>query len=316
MVSADPLRSQISGDAVPAIRFDRLTKRYGKSRGVDDIDLTVDTGSIFGFIGPNGAGKTTSIRTLLGFLRPTSGTVRVFGQDIGTDGPGIRRRVGYLPADVRYYRDMRAADLLRYSAAFYGSDPDGRRERRLDELADRLGLTLDRRFRALSTGNKKKVGIIQALLHSPDLLVLDEPTSGLDPLAQHAFFQLLRDERDRGTTIFFSSHVLSEVQSLCDRVAVIRQGRIVDVQDVDDLVVSRVKRVHVRMGDGAALQALDLPARAEPGSSDVEWLHTGDMTELLVLLARAGVQDVTIADPPLEDVFMHYYDDAAEGAMQ
>nr|ASV47097.1 ABC transporter [uncultured bacterium] len=295
-----------------AIAFDRLTKRYGKARGVEEVDLTVGAGTIFGFIGPNGAGKTTAIRTLLGFLRPTSGTVRVFGQDVARRGPEVRRRLGYLPADVRYYRDMRVDELLRYSARFHGPF-DAAAQARLAELAGTFGLALDRRFRALSTGNRKKVGIVQALLHRPDLLVLDEPTSGLDPLVQHTFFRMLREERERGTTVFFSSHVLGEVQRLCDRVAVIREGRVVDVQDVEDLLVGRYKRVRVRARDAAALAGLDIPGRtaADLGPTEAEWLYRGDAGELLARLAKVDLQDVTIEEPSLDDVFLHYYDDGS-----
>jgi ABC-2 type transport system ATP-binding protein len=209
-----------------------LTKRYGKARGVDDVTLAIEPGEIFGFIGPNGAGKTTTIRTLLGFLRPTSGSAAIFDLDVVMRSREIKKQVGYLPADVNYYDDMRSGELLGLSARLHGVPAAGR----IADLSAIFGLDLRARIRDLSTGNRKKVGIVQALLHEPDLLILDEPTSGLDPLVQHAFFELLRSEKERGRTIFFSSHVLSEVQRLCDRVALPRaaDGRLMLAVDVSN----------------------------------------------------------------------------------
>ncbi len=203
-----------------------LTKYYGKTRGIEDVDLQIEKGEIFGFIGPNGAGKSTAIRTLLGLIKPTRGSATIFGKDITTHGPQIRQSIGYLPSEVFYYDGMRVRDLLRYSASFYDK-PKQVMHRRIEELAELLQLDLTRKIDDLSYGNKKKVGIIQGLLHDPDLIILDEPTGGLDPLMQQTFFQLLRDENAKGVTILFSSHILSEVQKLCDRVGIIKDGKLV-----------------------------------------------------------------------------------------
>ena len=200
------------------IEVNQLTKYYGKSRGIDDVSFNVEQGEIFGFIGPNGAGKSTTIRLLLSLIHPSSGSARVFGKDVTTQGPEIRSDIGYLPSEIFYYEGMKVNDLLKYSASFYKKDCSERSR----ELSEIMELDLNRRISDLSLGNKKKVGIVQGLQHSPSLLFLDEPTSGLDPLMQRKFFDLVRAENTRGVTVFFSSHILGEVQRLCTRVAIIR----------------------------------------------------------------------------------------------
>lgn len=210
------------------IETKKLTKYYGKSLGIIDVDMSVAEGEIYGFIGPNGAGKSTTIRTLLGLIYPTGGSATIFGKDIIKYGPEIKEEVGYLPSEVFYYDDMKVIDLLKYSGSFYKRDR-GLIERRIKELAGIMNLDLNKKIDDLSYGNKKKVGIVQGLLHEPKLIILDEPTGGLDPLMQQKFFDLLREENEKGVTILFSSHILSEVQKLCDRVAIIKEGRIIKV---------------------------------------------------------------------------------------
>ena len=211
-----------------AIQTRKLTKYYGRARGIIDVDLDIREGEIFGFIGPNGAGKSTTIRTLLNFIFPTSGTASIFGMDCFRDSSRIKKENGYLPSEVNYYDDMNVSDLLDYSASFYGKDCSGR----IKELAGIFEVEVNRKIEDLSTGNRKKVAIVQALLHEPRLLILDEPTGGLDPLMQNRFFDVLKDENSKGVTIFFSSHILSEVQKMCDRVAIIREGRILRVERI------------------------------------------------------------------------------------
>ncbi len=220
------------------IEVTNLTKYYGKARGIVDVSFSEEEGEIFGFIGPNGAGKSTTIRLLLSLIHPTSGSAKVFGQDVVTHGPEIRRDIGYLPSEVYYYEGMKVIDLLKYSASFY----DGDCTQRLHELAELMELEMNRRISDLSYGNKKKVGIVQGLLHSPKLLFLDEPTAGLDPLMQRKFFNLIREENARGVTVFFSSHILGEVQRLCNRVGIIREGRIVEISDIRTLQQNNYKR--------------------------------------------------------------------------
>src|SRR5512137_1453546 len=231
-----------------------LTKYYGKSRGIVDVSFSEEEGEIFGFIGPNGAGKSTTIRLLLSLIHPTSGTARVFGKDVATHGTEIRRYIGYLPSEIFYYEGMKVIDLLKYSASFYERDCT----RRMHELSEIMELELNRRISDLSYGNKKKVGIVQGLLHSPSLLFLDEPTSGLDPLMQRKFFDLVREENARGVTVFFSSHILGEVQRLCTRVGIIREGKIVEISNIRTLQKNNYKKVNIA-AEGLTPTVFDLP---------------------------------------------------------
>jgi ABC-2 type transport system ATP-binding protein len=287
------------------IEVSHLTKYYGKSRGIVDVSFGVEEGEIFGFIGPNGAGKSTTIRLLLSLIHPTSGSARVFGKEVTTHGPAIRRDIGYLPSEVYYYEGMRVIDLLKYSASFY----DGDFSARMGELAEYMELDLNRRISDLSYGNKKKVGIVQGLLHRPKLLFLDEPTAGLDPLMQRKFFDLIRQENAGGVTVFFSSHILSEVQRLCTRVAIIREGRIVEISDIRTLQKNNYKKVSVS-ADELEPSAFELPGvtnlQAENGS--LRFFFRGDINAVLQKLGSLKVSDVTIEEPTLEEIFMHYYE--------
>lgn len=288
------------------IEVEHLTKYYGKAHGIEDVSFTVEEGEIFGFIGPNGAGKTTTIRTLLGLLFPSRGAARILGKDIFREGPEIRRYIGYLPSEVFFYERMRVRDLLHYAASFYPGD----HRQRLRELAEYMELDLDRKVDELSYGNKKKVGIVQGLLHAPKLLFLDEPTLGLDPLMQLKFFELIRRENQgRGVTVFFSSHILSEVQRLCNRVAIIREGRIVEISDIRTLQQKSYKKVTV-MAEGLNSERFDLPgvANLQVENSTVRLYFKGDINVILKRLADLQVRDVTIEDPTLEEIFMHYYE--------
>ncbi|GAB4532758.1 MAG: ABC transporter ATP-binding protein [Anaerolineales bacterium] len=287
------------------IEVSNLTKYYGKARGIVDVSFQVEEGEIFGFIGPNGAGKSTTIRLLLSLIYPTSGSARVFGKDVVPHGPEIRRDIGYLPSEVFYYEGMKVIDLLRYSASFYPGDHTAR----MHELADYMELDLPRRIDDLSYGNKKKVGIVQGLLHAPKLLFLDEPTSGLDPLMQRKFFDLIRKEnRERGVTVFFSSHILGEVQRMCDRVGIIREGRMVEISDIKTLQQNNYKKVHVS-GPGLDAAAFELPGVTNLQADDgrLRFFFRGDINDVLAALARQHVVDVNIEEPTLEEIFMHYY---------
>lgn len=287
------------------IEVENLTKYYGKSRGIVDVSFREEEGEIFGFIGPNGAGKSTTIRLLLSLIHPTSGSARVFGKDVTRQGPEIRRDIGYLPSEVYYYEGMKVIDLLKYSASFYPGDST----RRMNELSELMELDLQRRISDLSYGNKKKVGIVQGLLHGPRLLFLDEPTSGLDPLMQRKFFNLIREENARGVTVFFSSHILGEVQRLCTRVGIIREGRIVEISDIRSLQQNNYKKVRLT-AEGVRAEAFDLPGvtnlQAENGA--VHFFFKGDINAVLQRIAGLRVGDVTIEEPTLEEIFMHYYE--------
>ncbi|BCB04151.1 ABC transporter ATP-binding protein [Bacillus sp. KH172YL63] len=287
------------------IEMKELTKAYRKGRGIEDVTFSIQEGEIFGFIGPNGAGKSTTIRTLLNFLQPTGGHATVFGKDITTDSKEIRKRVGYLPSEVHYYDDMKAIDLLLYSAKFH----QYKNTDRIHELAARLQLDLHKKIEDLSFGNRKKVGIIQAILHEPKLLILDEPTGGLDPLMQNVFFELLEEENRKGATIFFSSHILSEVQKLCDRVAIIKEGRLVAVEKVETLTKNNLKRIHmvVETEDLAELEFAGIKECRQNGK-EINLLYNGKVKELLGHLHGMDIVDVTIEEPSLEEVFMHFYE--------
>jgi len=293
---------------VPVIETVNLKKYYGKSRGIEDVSLSVEEGEIFGFIGPNGAGKSTTIRTLLNFIFPTSGRARVFGLDVVDESRRIRTQVGYLPSEVGYYEDMTVQALLEYSARFYGLDRRSSLSR-INELTDTFELDRRRKIHSLSMGNKKKIGVVLALLHRPRLLILDEPTGNLDPLMQKQLFEVLQEENERGTTIFFSSHVLSEVQRFCHRVAIIKEGRILEVEEIEKLRRGLVQKVRIVFKDEIAA-GLELPGiihQARNGRT-IDMLYEGDINELVRLLAGRELENLWLEEPPLEEVFLHYYE--------
>jgi ABC-2 type transport system ATP-binding protein len=287
------------------IEVEHLTKYYGKARGIVDVSFSVEEGEIFGFIGPNGAGKSTTIRLFLSLIYPTKGSARIFGRDCIADGPAIRQEIGYLPSEVFYYEGMKVLDLLKYSASFYQKDCT----KRMYELADLMELDLKRRIDDLSYGNKKKVGIVQGLLHSPKLIVLDEPTSGLDPLMQQKFFNLIREENKRGATIFFSSHILGEVQKMCDRVAIIKDGSIINIQDIKTLQKDNYKKIKIT-GSGMtdAVEKLEGVTSVETSNGTVSFFYKGDINTVTKLVSKQPITDLTVEDLTLEEIFMHYYE--------
>ena len=288
-----------------AIETNKLTKYYGKARGIVDVSLAVEEGEIFGFIGPNGAGKSTTIRKLLGLIKKTSGSASIFGLDCEKDKVKILAEVGYLPGEVFYYDNMRAIDLLRYSASFYKKDCT----QRIKELADALSLDLNKKIEDMSLGNKKKVGIVQGLLHSPKLIILDEPTSGLDPLMQRTFFDLIQRENERGATVLFSSHILGEVQRICNRVAIIKDGRIVDLRRIEDLRRNSYKKVGITTE--SPLEGFSLPGAAKitQEGNQTSFLYSGEVNALFAKLASLPLVNADVSEPELEEIFLHYYVD-------
>ena len=286
------------------IETSNLTKFYGKARGIKDISLSINEGEVFGFIGPNGAGKSTTIRILLALIRPSSGEAKIAGLDCTKQSKEIKKILGYVPSEVNYYDDMRVNDLLKYSARFYRKDCN----QRIKELADRFELDLHKKIDSLSYGNKKKVAIIQALIHEPKLLIFDEPTGGLDPLMQNIFFETLEEEHKKGTTILFSSHILTEVQRMCDRVAIIKDGQLLKVEHVDELRKNNFKKVQLELGAAAKvnLQAEGI-TKVEQKGNVVDFLYSGDMKQLACLLYSNDILNFVVEDPSLEEIFMHYY---------
>lgn len=289
-----------------AIEINNLTKYYGQARGIIDVSLTIDEGEIFGFIGPNGAGKSTTIRTLLGLIYPNSGSAKIFGRDCITEGPLVRKNIGYLPAEVYYYDNMKVIDLLKYSASFYRNVSIDR----IYELAEIMDLDLKRKIDDLSYGNKKKVGIVQGLLHKPRLIILDEPTSGLDPLMQQNFFNLIREENNDGATVLFSSHILGEVQKLCSWVAIIKEGRIIAVEDIKSLQQTNYKRFSIELEKGVSTDYFDIPGVADlkAEQNKINFLFKGDLNKMIGILHDQKLINITIEEPDLEEVFLHYYE--------
>lgn len=294
-----------------AIATHNLTKRYGPHAALQNLNFCVPTGRLFGFLGPNGAGKTTAIRLLLGLLRATAGRAEVLGHDAWREGPKLRAEVGYLPGDVRFYDWMTGRATL----AFFDAARGSRAGPELPRLVERLDLDLDKRVRDYSRGMKQKLGLIAALMHRPQLLILDEPTTSLDPLMREVLYEELRQTVAESRTVLFSSHTLAEVEALCDEVAILRDGQLIEQQRMDVLRERAVRHVTVRFRDGAQ------PCPALPPGLEVReqsgrrllatW--TGSPDRLLSWLAGCAVEDVTIAPPDLDDLFLAYYADTRPG---
>jgi ABC-2 type transport system ATP-binding protein len=288
------------------IEINNLTKTYGKARGISNISFNVEEGEIFGFIGPNGAGKSTTIRTLLSLIYPTSGSATIFGKDSVKYAPEIKKEIGYLPSEVFYYDNMKVKDLLKYSASFYKKDCT----KRIDELAGIMNLDLNKKIDDLSLGNKKKVGIVQGLLHEPKLIILDEPTSGLDPLMQQKFFELLQEENKKGATILFSSHILSEVQKLCNRVAIIKEGQLVTVEKISTLQENNYKKIKIETKTKLGQDYFNLEGinKLEVKDNVISFLFRGNINDILKKITEIEITNLWIEEPDLEEIFMHYYE--------
>jgi ABC-2 type transport system ATP-binding protein len=286
----------------------KLTKKFGSLVAVDHIDLDVRRGEIYGFLGPNGAGKSTTIRMLLGLIRPSEGTALVFGKDIRKQGTEIRRGIGYLPGELEMYENLSARQFFEYSASLYGVEDIGFAL----ELADRLNVTnLDVSIGSLSQGNKQKVGIVQALLHRPALVILDEPTNALDPLIRHELYEILVLAKSEGMTIFFSSHVLAEAERICDRVAIIREGKLSRVGTVEELKTLAPKRVRITFSDSVAPDLFQsIPGVTEAsrdGDGNIELLVRQDLDDVIRLAAQHSIVDLSSEDMSLEEIFLGYY---------
>jgi ABC-2 type transport system ATP-binding protein len=287
------------------IEVNKLSKYYGKHRGIEDVSFTVEEGDIYGFIGPNGAGKTTTIRTLLALIYPTSGSATIFGKDCIKDADQIAKEVGYLPSEAFYYERMKVKELLKYAADLYKKDC----RTRIAELSERLKLDVNRKITDLSFGNKKKVGIVASLLHSPKLLILDEPTSGLDPLIQQSFLELLREENEKGMTILFSSHVLSEVQKICNKVGIIKEGKIIDIQKISELRKYGYKKIELTAKGNIpeGYFGIDSIANYQQTGNNASFIFRGDVSLIVGMMHKLDVSDVFIEEPSLEEIFIHYY---------
>lgn len=286
------------------IEIKNLTKNYGKARGIIDVNLNVEQGEIFGFIGPNGAGKSTTIRTLLGLIYPSKGSATIFGKSC-IEYPEVRKYLGYLPSEVFYYENMRVIDLLKYSASFYKKDCT----KRINELAEIMDLNLKRKIDDLSFGNKKKVGIVQGLLHEPKLIILDEPTGGLDPLMQQRFFELIADENKKGATVFLSSHILGEVQKMCSRVAFIKDGKIIRLEKMSTLHENSYKRINIEAKSAITKEAFNISGVSdlEVKNNTAHFIFKGNINSIMKIIAEIELRNISIVEPDLEEIFMHYY---------
>ena len=291
----------------PAIDITDLSKFYGKARGIEHIDLEIGEGEIFGFIGPNGAGKSTTIRILMNMIFPSGGSARIMGMDVIRDTRKIKKQVGYIPSDANAYSSMKVREFLNYCIRFYETQ-DG--DQRITELSDLFELDLNRQITDLSLGNRKKVSIVQSLLHRPKLLILDEPTTGLDPLMQSVFFELLRTENKNGMTIFLSSHILSEVQMICKRVAIIKGGKIIQLEDIDNLRKKQLKKVSVELGDHMSNGTLTIHGAENvikgPGNL-LSFMYSGNINDLIDILSGKQIINLIIEEPTLDEIFLHYY---------
>jgi ABC-2 type transport system ATP-binding protein len=291
----------------PIIEASNLSKYYGKARGIESVNLEIGEGEIFGFIGPNGAGKSTTIRILMNLIFPTSGSARIMGLDVIRQTKEIKQKVGYIPSDANAYSRMDVNEFLKYCLRFYKVRNGGSR---ISELSDMFELDLKRKIADLSLGNRKKVSIIQSLIHNPRLLIMDEPTTGLDPLMQSVFFEILRSENLKGTTIFFSSHILSEVQFFCKRVAIIKEGKIIQIEDIGNLRKKQLKRIFIEFGEPVSPENISIPGvenlNIGPGNV-LSFFYSGDINELVRSLSGKKLNNLMIEEPSLDEIFMHYY---------
>ena len=302
--------------ALAAIRTSKLSKDYGLGRGLFELDLQVSPQEVFGYLGPNGAGKTTTIRLLMGMIRPSGGSAHIFGLDCVRDAVEVKRKVGYLPGDVPQFGSLRGSEVVNYLGGMRGGiDPNT-----VHNLAERFDLDLSRRFREYSSGNKQKLAIVLAFMHKPELLILDEPTAGLDPLNQQEFYKLLHETRERGATVFLSSHILSEVEQVCDRVGIVRSGRLVRVAQLEDLKHIRVHRVELEFAAGTEVPAEKI--RAGAGVADVvvdgqrvRCAVRGSFEPLLDAIHGSDVTDLVSTEPSLEEIFLSYYSEKTPDAL-
>ena len=284
-----------------AIEIKNLTKYYGKNRGIVNLSFNVEKGDFFGFIGPNGAGKSTTIRLLLGLINATKGDAFVLGHNIKTEATEILKKVGYLPSDTAFYKGMKVKEILKFSADLRGMDCS----KEAEILCQRLDLDTNKKIEQLSLGNRKKVGIVCALQHKPELYILDEPTSGLDPLIQHEFYTILQERNNEGATVFLSSHILSEVARYCKNAAIIRDGELLACDSVLNLSHSDVKRITLKGASEIIKNDNIRDLKTEDGITS--FLYNGKPDTLIKELAQLKFDDITITDPELQEVFMHYY---------
>ncbi|MGL5694675.1 MAG: ABC transporter ATP-binding protein [Peptostreptococcaceae bacterium] len=292
------------------IEINNLTKNYGKNRGIQNVNITVKQGEIYGFIGPNGAGKSTTIKTMLNFIYPTSGEIKILGMDSIKESDKIKEFIGYVPSEVRYYDDVKVKDIIKYAQSFYTHV----KNEDVEDICYELELDMDKKMGELSLGNKKKVAIAQALINNPKILILDEPTNGLDPLMQKKLFNILVKEKEKGNTVFLSSHNLVEVQNLCDRVCVIKEGNIVDIIEMEKVTGKLALKITVSSKDLNEQVILDIGDRIlEQKENSYTFIYSKEMDLLVKELSKYKIDELLIEKENLEDTFLNYYEDNKEG---
>ncbi len=291
---------------VYAVQIQSLVKKYGKARGVSSISFQVEKGDFYGFIGPNGAGKSTTIRSMLGLIKKDSGKINLLGMDIETDKVNILKHIGYMPSETMFYPRMRVSEIIKMSADAYKMDC----KKKANDLCDRLKVDTKKRIEELSLGNRKKVSIVCAMQHKPDLYIFDEPTSGLDPLIQREFFTLLTEVNKEGATVFFSSHVLSEIQNYCNNAAIIKEGKMIAIDSVNNLTKTNARKVSLK--GIATMPSLSGISAVNQDGNVFNFMYRGNMKALLSALNNLDLEDVIIEEPSLEEIFVHYYE--KEGA--
>lgn len=286
------------------LEIQNLTKYYGKTKGVEELNLELKQGEIFGFIGPNGAGKSTTIRSIMNLINKTSGKVLINGKEFKKNDVRLKRRIGYLPSEICLYDDLTVKEMLDYHEKFYRRKIHRRRE----ELVQILELDEKKKIEDLSLGNLKKLGIILALMHGPKILILDEPTSGLDPIMQNIFYKILKEEKEKGTTIFYSTHILSEVSKICDRVGIIKDGKLIKIENIEDLTKKNLAVVTIISDDvNKIIEELNLEVTNKENNK-IKFSNQLSYDELIKKLAKYKIEKILIQEPTLEDIFLHYYE--------
>lgn len=285
------------------LEIKNLTKNYGKSRGVIDVNLEIEKGTIYGFIGPNGAGKSTTIKCIMNLINKNSGEVFVDGKLFLKKNNELKNKIGYLPSEIHLYDELKVKEMIKYSESFYKKDCS----KRVSELVDKLDLDINKKIEELSLGNLKKVGIVLALMHEPEIVIMDEATSGLDPLMQEAFYEILIEEKKKGTTIFFSSHILSEIKRICDKVAIIKDGKIINVDDMNNIEDSDVVRIKITSDyNEDILKELGLPEDSIK-KGVLEFVYKDDINNLMKILSKYNIKKLLIEELDIEEIFIHYY---------
>lgn len=286
------------------IKLDKVSKSYGSTVGIDSIDLDINKGEIFGFIGPNGAGKSTTIRCIMDLINKKSGKIYVHEDEVKRSGYSVREDIGYLPGEIHIYDDLTVEKMFKYSASFYKHDCS----KKTEYLVKKLDIDTKKKIDELSLGNLKKVGIVLALMHDPKIVILDEATSGLDPLMQEVFYDLLKEEKKNGKTIFFSSHILSEIKKVCDRVAIIKEGKIIKIEKIEKFTKNNLNNVTIYSKNIENIANEIKQNITEQTDSMIKFVYKENINELIKILSRYNIEKVVIEEPSIEEVFMHYYE--------